>query len=72
MPELVVFEVENAYTEQDMSCPQHMGDLILPWSLGHLEIWTSLPSGSFRVSFTRGAPHLPHVALTLIPHFSHS
>jgi hypothetical protein len=24
--------------EQLMSCPQHSGDLILPWPLGHLEI----------------------------------
>jgi hypothetical protein len=31
-----------------------------------------LPSGSVMVSLTRGAPHLPQVALTLIPHFSHS
>jgi hypothetical protein len=24
-----------AHSEQDMSWPQHSGDLILPWSLGH-------------------------------------
>lgn len=55
-----------------MSWPQHIGDLILPWPFGHFETCTDLPSSSFRVSFSRGAPHLPHVALTLIPHLLHS
>jgi len=27
-----------------MSLPQHIGDLILPCPLGHLEIFTELPS----------------------------
>ena len=55
-----------------MSWPQHSGDLILPWPFGHLDTCTWLPSSSVRLSFTSGASHLPQVALTLIPHLSHS
>ena len=57
---------------QVMSWPQHIGDLILPWSFGHLEIWTCFPLSRVSVSFTSGASHLPQVALTLIPHTEHS
>jgi hypothetical protein len=49
-----------------------MGDFIFPWSLGHLETWTADPSSKFKVSFTKGASHLPQVALTLMPQTSHS
>ena len=55
-----------------ISWPQHIGDLILPWSLGHLEICTSVPLSNVRLSLTSGASHLPQVALTLIPHTAHS
>jgi hypothetical protein len=58
--------------EQLMSWPQHNGDLILPWPLGHWEICTDLPSSSFSVSFWSGASQCPQVALTFMPHFSHS
>jgi hypothetical protein len=53
--------------EQDMSAPQHIGDLILPWPFGHLETWTDDPSSRWIVSFTSGASHSPQVALTDIP-----
>jgi hypothetical protein len=57
---------------QDMSTPQHIGDLILPWPLGHLETCTDDPSSRWIVSFTSGASHVPHVALTDIPQDEHS
>jgi hypothetical protein len=28
----------SQFTEQVISCPQHTGDLIFPWLLGHLDI----------------------------------
>ena len=31
---------------QDISCPQHNGDFILPRSFGHLDIWTLLLSSN--------------------------
>jgi hypothetical protein len=55
-----------------MSAPQHIGDLILPWSLGHLDTCTVDPSSSCSVSFTRGASHAPQVAFTDMPHEEHS
>jgi|TARA_B100001105_G_scaffold1462_1_gene1032 hypothetical protein len=55
-----------------MSAPQHIGDLILPWSLGHLETWTVEPSSLAKVSFTSGAPQAPQVALTDMPQDGHS
>jgi hypothetical protein len=57
---------------QLMSSPQHMGDLILPWPLGHFEICTFVPSSNVKLSSTSGASHLAQVALTAIPHFAHS
>ena len=62
----------EAQSEQDMSWPHHSGDLILPWSLGHLETWTVEPSSLARVSFTSGAPQAPQVALTDMPQDGHS
>ena len=58
-------------TEQAMSVPQHMGDLILPWSLGHCETCTVEPSSRVRTAFSRGASHCPHVALTDISQLGH-
>jgi len=55
-----------------MSTAQHIGDLILPWPLGHLETCTDDPSSRWIVSFTSGASHVPHVALTDIPQDEHS
>ena len=55
-----------------MSAPQHMGDLILPWSFGHLETRTVDPLSRWRVSSTRGASHVPQVAFTDIPQEEHS
>jgi len=57
---------------QDMSWPQQSGDLILPCPFGHSDICTLAPLSRVSVPLTRGASHLPQVALTLIPHFSHS
>ncbi len=70
----VVPEITVGYYRagQLISWPQHIGDLILPWSLGHLETWTLFPSSRAILSFTSGASHLPHVAFTLIPQTSHS
>ena len=59
-------------TEQDMSAPQHAGDLILPWSFGQRETWTVDPSSRSMMSSTSGASHVPHVALTDIPQEEHS
>ncbi len=54
-----------------MSCPQHMGDLTLPWPSGHAEICTEAPPSVVSVSCTNSLPHLPHVIdPTLIPHLS--
>ena len=53
-----------------MSAPQQRGDLIFPWSLGHWETWTVVPSSFVNVSFTKGASQVPQVAFTLIPHES--
>ncbi len=55
-----------------MSCPQHIGDLILPWPFGHLEICTAFPSGNSSESFSSAASQWPQVALTLMPHLLHS
>ncbi len=52
---------------QDMSAPQHMGDLILPWPFGHCEISTVLPSSLVTTASTSGAAHVPQVMLTDIP-----
>ena len=57
---------------QAISSPQHMGDLIFPWLLGHLDICTSVQSSSLRLSSTRGASHLAQVAFIPIPHSEHS
>ena len=51
-----------------MSVPQHIGDLILPWPLGHTEIATLVPSSLTRTSSTRAASHEPQVVLTDMPH----
>ena len=52
---------------QAMSAPQHIGDLIFPWSFGQRETCTVEPS-----SFTSGASQAPQVALTDIPQEAHS
>ena len=56
---------------QVISCPQHNGDFIFPCPLGHFETWTSVPSSSVSMSFTKGASHLAQVALTAMPHLLH-
>ena len=56
---------------QVMSVPQHMGDLILPWPLGHTEIATDVPSSLTRTSSTRVASQAPQVVLTDIPQEGH-
>jgi hypothetical protein len=56
----------------DMSAPQHIGDLILPWSLGHFDTCTVEPSSLVRVASTSGASHAPQVAFTDIPQDAHS
>ena len=53
-----------------MSAPQHIGDLILPWPLGHSEISTTAPSAFVRLASTSGASQAPQVVLTDIPHFA--
>jgi hypothetical protein len=58
--------------EQDMSAPQHIGDLILPWPLGHFDTCTDEPSSRSIESFTSGASQAPQVALTDIPQVGHS
>ncbi len=58
--------------EQAMSCPQHNGDLIMPWSLGHFETCTSVLSSSVILPSSSGASHLPQLVLTLMPQTSHS
>ena len=62
----------SQFTEQVISCPQHTGDLIFPWLLGHLDTWTFEPSSNFKVSLTNCALHFAQVAFTDIPHFEHS
>ena len=57
---------------QVISCPQHNGDFIFPCPFGHFETWTSVPSSSVSMSFTKGASHLAQVALTAMPHLLHS
>ena len=59
------------YSEQLMSKPQHIGDLIFPSHTGQREIWTLLPSSIVNVSFTSGWSHFAQVAWTDIPHFWH-
>jgi hypothetical protein len=54
---------------QLMSAPQHSGDLILPWPLGHIEISTLVPSSLVRLSSTSAASQAPQVVLTDIPQF---
>ena len=54
-----------------MSWPQHMGDLILPWPLGHWEICTELPSALVRESFASGESQWAQVAFTAMSHLSH-
>ena len=51
-----------------MSAPQHIGDLIFPWSFGHFETWTVDPSSLARLASTRGASQVPQVAFTDMPH----
>ena len=51
--------------------PQHIGDLILPWPLGHTEIATDVPSSLTRTSSTRATSQAPQVVLTDIPHEGH-
>ena len=51
-----------------MSAPQHIGDLIFPWSFGHFETCTVDPSSLVRLASTRGALQLPQVALTDMLH----
>ncbi len=53
-----------------MSAPQHIGDLIFPWSFQHFETYTVESSSLVRVAFTRGASPAPHVALTDMPYES--
>lgn len=53
-----------------MSAPQHSGDLIFPWPLGHSEISTMVPSSLVREASTRSAEQWPQVVLTDMPHFA--
>ena len=46
----------------DISWPQHNGHLIFPWSFGHFDIWTWVPSSSLSKSFSNDSSHLPQVA----------
>jgi len=55
-----------------MSAPQHIGDLILPWPLGHFDTCTDDPSSRWIESFTNGASQVPQVALTDIPQVGHA
>ncbi len=57
---------------QAMSAPQHIGDLIFPWSFGQRETCTVEPSSFVSASFTSGASQAPQVALTDIPQEAHS
>ncbi len=55
-----------------MSCPQHVGDLIIPHPLGHFATWTLSPDFVVMLSLTNEALHLLHVKpLTPIPHLLH-
>jgi len=47
-----------------MSWPQHIGDLILPAHLGHLDICTLEPSSLVSVSFTSGSLQSEQLAST--------
>jgi len=67
-----VYEITSRYVLQLISMPQHMGDFIFPWPLGHFETCTDFPSLRSMLALTSGASHFPQVALTLIPHFEHS
>lgn|GEM_PF-433099 len=58
-------------TVQDMSEPQHIGDLILPWPLGHCETPTLEPSSFVTLAFTSAASQEPQVMLTDILHVGH-
>ncbi len=57
-------------TAQDMSLPQHIGDLIFPCPFGHCEISTDEPSSLVRDASTRGASQAPQEVLTDMPHFA--
>ena len=60
----------RSQTAQDMSLPQHIGDLILPCPFGHCEISTVEPSSLVIDASTRGASQAPQVVLTDMPHFA--
>jgi hypothetical protein len=51
-----------------MSAPQHSGDLILPWPLGHCETPTVEPSSLVTLALTSAASQAPQVMLTDILH----
>jgi hypothetical protein len=54
-----------------MSEPQHIGDLILPWPLGHCETPTLDPSSFVTLALTSAASQEPQVMLTDILHVGH-
>lgn len=54
-----------------MSCPQQVGDLIIPQPVGHLATCTGLPS-FVMLSLTKAESHLLQVKpFTPIPHLLH-